>query len=100
MNYAAWKFWLDVLLILINAAIGLYVWWSNREKVTNKRFDALTVRITEIEKKIERPCVNHVSFEARLDSIDKGVAKIDGRLEGINRMVDLLTQNELSGGKQ
>jgi hypothetical protein len=93
------KFWVDVVLIIINLGVAVYVWWTNRNKATNERFDELANRIGDIEKKIDRPCANHPNFEARLDSIDKGVAKIDGRLEGINRMVDLLTQNELQGGK-
>jgi hypothetical protein len=108
INYAAWKFYLDIILIAINAGIGAYVWWSNREKVTNSRFKKIEERVGKVEGTVARMpvCDNHTRMEAndkhindRLESIDRGLSKIDGRLEGINRMVDLLTQNELSGGK-
>lgn len=106
--YPAWAFWFSVLQFVFNLALLVGVWWSNRQKVTAKKFKALEDRMVEVETnvKIAPVCGQHLRMEEmdktmllRLDSIDKGVAKIDGRLEGINRMVDLLTQNELSGGK-
>ena len=102
MDYNAGQFWLSMISTGSSIIVGVYVYLSNKEKVTNKRFDALTKRIGELESKIERrkECPHHPAFELRLDSIDRGVSKVDGRLEGIGRMVDLLTQNELSGGKQ
>jgi len=72
------------------------------------RWDGVEKRLLAIEAAVKNPgvCSNHGRMEdndkhinARLDGIKAGVDKIDGRLEGINRMVDLLTQNELNGGK-
>ena len=74
----------------------------------DSRWDGVEKRLSAIEAAVRNPgvCSNHGRMEendkhinARLDGIKAGVDKIDGRLEGINRMVDLLTQNELNGGK-
>lgn len=104
-NYPAWKFWLDAVHLLGLLALGFYTWWTNREKVTNARFRKLEDRMSKVESD-KGVCSSHARMEAtdnkveaQLDTIGKGVSRIEGRLEGINRMVDLLTQNELGGGK-
>lgn len=51
MDYAKWKLILDIVLIAINAGIGLYVWWTNREKVTHARFEQLE---KEVGKRVTR----------------------------------------------
>ncbi len=43
MNYDALEFWLKVLNLVGTILVGIYVWWTNRNRVTN-------TRITEIEK--------------------------------------------------
>jgi hypothetical protein len=95
-------FYLTLFMTIVNSAIALYVWWTNRDKITNTRFKALEDKMIKIESDIQHPpaCPHHPDFKLRLEAIDRGLSKIDGRLEGIGRMVDLLTQNELSGGKQ
>lgn len=104
-NYQPWIFAFAIfqfVFSLVNA------WWTNRNKVSNSRFKDIEERLGKVEKTVLTmpTCGNHARMEDtdkhinnRLDNIGKLLAKIDGRLEGINRMVDLLTQNELKGGK-
>lgn len=73
------------------------------------RFSAMETRLVAIEIAVNTPkeCGSHRRMEdndrdinAQLGTIEKLLSKVDGRLDGINRMVDLLTQNELNGGKK
>lgn len=105
-----------------------YVYWVRRRLAASERLqviedrlkkleadsknppalDSLDKRLMAIEVALKNPsvCSNHSRMEkndrdinTKMDAIKAGLDKIDGRLEGINRMVDLLTQNELNGGK-
>ncbi len=49
-NYPAWKFYLDLSRDLGTIGIAIYVWWSNREKVTSQRFAALEKEVAERAK--------------------------------------------------
>jgi hypothetical protein len=64
------EFWLNAIHLSFDVAIGFYVWWSNREKVTNRRFKAQEDKITAIETKIGNVplnCSSHLKTESRLD---------------------------------
>lgn len=50
-NYPVWKFFLDLAQMLGTVGIAIYVWWTNREKVTSQRFAALEKEVAERIKK-------------------------------------------------
>lgn len=98
-DYTVWRFWLDVLVLAGVAANTIYTWWANREKITSQKFRAFEDRLTTAENSIKNPsCKYHVGFEERLDTINSGVSKIEGRLEGINRAVDLVNEFLINQG--
>lgn len=108
MNYPAAMFWMNFTLAVINLVGVIYVWWTNKEKVTTAKFDELKAHINKVEnsvKKIEvevqhRPdCQYHGEFERRLDKLHGGINKVEGRLEGIGTSLDLIQQHLLSGGR-
>ena len=105
-----------------------YVYWARHRLAASERLKVIEDRLRRLEIETKNPaalegldkrlmaielalknpsvCANHSRMEkndrdigAKLDAMKAGLDKIDGRLEGINRMVDLLTQNELNGGK-
>jgi archaellum component FlaC len=53
VKYEELKFWLAVIQFISTIAIGIYVWWSNREKVTNGRFTSLETKVQEMVSKPE-----------------------------------------------
>lgn len=112
MNYPAAMFWMNFTLAIINLVGVVYVWWSNREKVTTAKFDELkrhinqvegTVKQIEIEVKHRPDCQHHQGFEDRLDAMNGKLNRIEGmvegRLEGIGNSLDLIQQHLLNGGK-
>ena len=52
-NYPAWKLLFDLIQMLGTVGVAIYVWWSNREKVTSQRFAALEKEVAERAKHTE-----------------------------------------------
>lgn len=128
-DYAAWRFWMDVLVLLFVGANGLYTWWSNREKVTSKRFELLEAKVKErlpaaaleaATRARDAKCTDHQLRTARIEStlgaiptrpelvglsheinsLTEKLGRIEGRLEGINRVADLMNEFLINqGGK-
>jgi chromosome segregation ATPase len=94
INYTAWRFWFDTGQMVATLVIGIYVWWSNRDKVAARRFakleaevkdrapgDALERAKAELEKaKAERDakCTLH---QARTAELEHNLRKIPDRAE-------------------
>jgi hypothetical protein len=78
LNYAEWKFWLDVMVLVGVAANTGYTWWTNREKVTNRRFKAQEDEIAAIKSmlgNIPATCSKHAKNEGRLDGHNDRLAQ-------------------------
>lgn len=76
INYPAWKFYLDVLQLLGTLGVAVYVWWSNREKVTSRRFAALEEQVAKRLRKDDldesntlrdKQCIEHKNQTAALN---------------------------------
>jgi hypothetical protein len=135
LNYTAWWFWINVFQMVCTAALGLYVWWTNREKVTGARFLSLERQVAErataqalkdAEHKRDGRCEQHkealslveksvIEVRSELDhlptqkqfnqlnvsisDLNGSLQKTAGRLEGINRVVDLINEHFINRGK-
>lgn len=49
MNYQAAMFYLTLVMTIVNIIIGITVWWTNRDKITNTRFKEVEDRMTKAE---------------------------------------------------
>ena len=85
-NYQPWIFAFNVFQFLLSSGLGIYVWWSNKEKVTNTRFDAQDKRITKIETDIQHPsCTRHQALDDKLSTSNKA---LDDKLSTSNKALD------------
>jgi hypothetical protein len=103
VNYAGVKFWIDLLVLLVVAGNTVYTWWTNREKVTNKRFQAAEERILQLESDVKHPpaCTYHPRLEERMNTAVGKLERMDGKIDGINRAVDLMNEFLINqGGKR
>jgi hypothetical protein len=104
-NYQPWIFAFNVFQFLLSSGLGIYVWYSNKEKVTNKRFEAQDQRITKIETEVQHPpsCTRHQTLEDkltdlnkasnhRLDALHGDIRELTGSMKGLNRAVDLMNE--------
>jgi len=78
--YYYWQFWLQMIQLIGIAVIGIYTWWSNREKVSLGRFDKLEKEMTQrvttqalenIDAKREARCALH---QERTNKLEMNVA--------------------------
>lgn len=127
MDYAAWRFWIDLGQIGATGAIGVYVWWTNREKVTSARFATLE---EEVRKRLpvealeraraerDAKCTAHqartagVELELRaiptraelaglshdIATLTQQLGRLEGRLEGVGRAIDLVNEFLINQG--
>lgn len=101
-DYAAWRFWLDVLQLLGTALIGTYVWIVSRTRYNTKQLreheNAVDARLDEAEKHGVKMDGQIAALERRVDQIGRVHKRIDilaeevhqtrGEFEGVKRSVD------------
>jgi hypothetical protein len=82
MDYTAWRFWVDMGLLIIFAAQFVYTWWSNREKVSAKRFATLERQVSErlaiethngLQKEQDSKCAQH---RERTDKVEGDTTRL------------------------
>lgn len=107
MNYVAGQFALNILITLINIGIFIYNVRSNKEKVTNERFQGLEKRLAGAESKIKSMpvCGNHTRMEdndtklfERLDELHGDVREMVGGVKGLTNQLALINEFLLKGG--
>ena len=109
MDYGAAGFWFGVVQFLITSALGLYVYTSNRQRVTTGRIDQLEAdlnthlgahearldvleqRVDEIPKRLDR-------LESGLDQLRASVGRLEGSFDGMRSDVHLIKQHLLQKG--
>ncbi|HFQ80984.1 MAG TPA: DUF2730 family protein [Desulfobacterales bacterium] len=101
INYAAMQFYVTIAQGLMSSGYGLYV----KRAMSNRRTDE---RITKLETEIperlscheERTTTleadyKHLPSQKDLADLNANISELSGRLQGINRAVDLLNQHHL-----
>lgn len=102
IDYSALRFWLNILQLTGICAIGIYTWWTNRERVTNKRFKEHHHRLVTLENQIKYSPTQtqYEALSTRIDRLHGDLREISGNLRGINRAVDLINEYLINqGGK-
>ena len=113
-NYPQWKFYLDLLQMIGTVGVAMYVWWSNREKVTSRRFAALEnevaarVKLTDLDKVRalrDQKCAEHKQDMkeftngnlTRLGDAEKKIERIGSEIRNLpqhRHIMDLSTRIE------
>jgi hypothetical protein len=118
-HYAAWQFWFSVGTYAATVGVGIYVWFSNRQKATSKavadlgkhvaqqvndidkqingRVDRNEDRITRVEVTMEHlPTHKDISkISTRIEAMHGEISRMSGSLVGLNRAVDLMNEHLL-----
>ena len=90
------KFWMQVAYILATVAVWVYGLLATRHRVTLKRIEALEKHTDEklVGHDIRLSClegdIKHIPSQADISELKGSMQGIAGRLEGINRAVDLM----------
>ena len=54
MNIELWKFIFQIIQAVGTVGVGIYVWWTNREKVTTTKFSGHDKRLTALETTLSK----------------------------------------------
>lgn len=93
---------------VFNLIVAIWMWWSRKHKVT-------TTKITDICRQIEENERDHIRIRSEIGSLptrrqfetlsqdirklSENLSKTSGRLEGVNRAVDLINEFLINQGK-
>jgi hypothetical protein len=77
MGFDAWRFWWDIAQFAVTAAVGFYVYISNRQRVTQER-------LVTLEREVD----------GRLDDHAERITKLEGRVEYLPTHGDLQSIRE------
>lgn len=106
-DYTAARFYLDLSQFALTGAIGVYVWWTNREKVNSKRFEALekevahratAAEVADLRAQQTVSCKLHTARTAQLEGnfielrADLKNAPSHNNLSRIHDRIDALTK--------
>lgn len=81
-DYELLRFWFDIIQTVGTIAIGAYVWWTNREKVTARRFANLEKEVTNrvttealkaVTAERDSRCALHISRTSQVELTVTGI---------------------------
>lgn len=107
------KFLFQVLTFLMTGGIGIYVYMSNKDKVTNdrigkleddldKKLDGHIERIVALETKAESSLTHNdlADIHEKINKIGTDISTLSGKFTGVSNLLDTLHNYLLHGGKQ
>lgn len=100
INYQALNFWFGVLNTLGISVISIIGWWLLREKASNQRFTDAEKRLAKLETDVKHPpsCTYHPRLEERMSAAVGKLENMNGKLDGLNRAVDLMNEYLINRG--
>lgn len=117
IDYSAWQFWLNVGQVFGYVILGVYVWFSNRQKATVAEIVDVRKKVEALEKGQINRCRDHQNrtttlevqvkngpthkdlgevFE-RINAVKGSVDSMSGALKGVSTQVNLLVEHHLKG---
>lgn len=118
IDYRAWQFWLNVGQVIGYVILGVYVWFSSRQKATVAEIKDVREKMENLEKSQSLRCSEHMTrtttLEAaaknapthsdlgavydRVNEVKGSVDSMKGTLRGVSTQVNLLVEHHMKGG--
>lgn len=102
IDYQAITFWVNSGILLLNVVIGVFVWANRRHQVTDDRVQKVEERVSVVETHLPH-MPTHIdirndmqAIETLLRNLRGEIGEISGRMQGVNRAVDLINQHLLN----
>lgn len=109
IDYKAAGFWFSVGQWAFNLIVAFYLFTSRKHAATNSRVDALTIRVESTEKDLigvksdleHMPDQNEITqLRKEITGLIQKIGETTGRLDGINRAVDLINEFLINQGRR
>jgi hypothetical protein len=97
MDYDAMRFWLEVVIIIVNVGLWLFVWNSNKSRVTKDQLDEHAVTLAAFDERLKN-AIGHPELSPiyeRMNGMDSKLAEINGKMHTL----DLIHEWLINGGK-
>jgi len=107
------KFSFQVLQFLLTGGIGIYVYLSNKDKVTNDRIGKLEEdldvkmnghieRIVALETRAESSLTHNdlADIHEKINKIGSDISSLSGKFTGVSNLLDTLHNYLLNGGNK
>lgn len=107
-----WKLVLEIVQFALYCILGIWLWITNKNKVTNsrisdfqkdvdERFDDQNTRLVTVETKLQNANTPERigKVHKRLDDLQQSVATQAGEMKGMNKTLDLIHQSLLEKDK-
>lgn len=107
------KFGFQVLQFLLTGGIGIYVYLSNKDKVTNDRIgkleddldakmDGHIERIVALETRADTSLTHNdlADIHEKINKIGTDISSLSGEFTGVSNLLNTLHRYLLNGGKQ
>ena len=107
-----WKLILEFVQFILYCVLGIWLWITNKNKVTNSRisefqkdvdsrFDNQNTRLVKVESQMENANTPERigKVHKRLDALQQTVASQAGEMKGMNKTLDLIHQSLLENDK-
>ena len=107
MDYEAAKFWLEAVMMMVNIALWIFVWNSNKNRVTNEKIAGLE---QEIESKLEdhaeklgrmderlKVSIGHPELKPvydRMNGMQKELSEINGKMHTLDLIHEMLLKGD------
>jgi len=99
MNYDAAKFWLEIVLFVINVGFWAFVWNSNKDKATKAQLEEHAIRLGKMDERL-KASLSHTELAPvyeRINSVDKQLGKIQGQMHTLDLIHELLLNKRGEG---
>lgn len=113
MDMESMKFGFQVLQFLMTGGVGIYVYLSNKDKVTNDRIgkleddldtklDGQGERIAKLETRSENsPTHSDLGdIHEKINDLTAIVGDLSGQFKGVNNLLQTIHEHLLKGGKK
>lgn len=97
MDFESARFWADIGQWVFNGLVAVYLWITRRHKATLGQIKAACIRIDELDREVillktlpSKKEFNQLTKD--MSSLSSELSEFKGRLEGINRAVDLMNE--------
>jgi hypothetical protein len=108
-----WRLYFEIAQFILTGAVGVYVYLTNRDKVTNDRIGKLQEdldeklenhgeRIARLETKSEKALTHNDLSELykKVNDINGSVSTLTGEFVGVRNLLSTIHNHLLNGGKQ
>lgn len=113
VNYDAARFWFSVVQWLLTIGVWIYVWITNRSRVTSARIETLEKgtsarieaqgnRLAMVEEALRHaPSHDHLSdLHEKVNRVGNVMQELRGELSAIQRTLSLINEHLINAGRR